>query len=112
MKTLICLLLFALMSTSLFAQPKEQPGRYQIFRVSSLSKNLHDAKVAGLGVDGSEDVLLLDTQTGKTWILNQNLNFNPTLSQVKFDWVQLTYTDMLTLTEDETLLPPKEEKKK
>lgn len=51
------------MSTSLCAQQRDQSGRYQIVKVPSMTNQFRsNPKTSTTGSDGSEDVLMVDTQ--------------------------------------------------
>ena len=118
MKSLFCLLLFVLMPTLLFAQQKEQFGRYQIFRVASMTKQYNVGKEPVLSETsgGSEDVLLLDTQTGRTWMLSnygEDASSSHVIITIKFHWVEIHYDELdIRHLDDETFFPPPDKKKK
>lgn len=119
MKTLLYAFIFALMSISLFAQPKDQPGRYQIYKVASMTEETRkmNSVVFTFGSGGNEDVLLLDTQTGRTWMLNNFAEHTPGSSpsarELKFEWREITYSALyLKYLDESTLFPPPDKKKK
>ena len=63
------LLALFFVSTVSFGQQKEQNGRYQIIQIASLTEKPASSNVWYQSTGAEKDVMLLDTQTGKTWIL-------------------------------------------
>ena len=118
MRTFFCLLLSVTLSVSLYAQQKEQAGRYQIFKVASMTNNevKSDPMLFAGGSGGKEDVIMVDTQTGRTWILNYSIESggegsSPSAKVLRFQWEEMCYSYQVGKYWQKTILPPPEEKK-
>jgi hypothetical protein len=85
------LILLLLLVVPVIAQQKEQNGRYQIIQIPSLAQ--HDVNVIDNSLKTEKDILCLDTQTGKTWLLTSYLQaLNDSLRVQRFEWMPILFT--------------------
>lgn len=106
--------IFALLfiSTVSFGQQKEQNGRYQIIQITSLKEKVPSWYVAYQSSGAENDLMCLDTQTGKTWLLTSSLQkITDSLYVQKHEWTPLPFIIDEQHPATRYYEPPKELKK-